>query len=159
MPVILKFKDPVKYAWFAFNQVHGSGLACQEEAFRKLGISYQQYIVLIAIKKISPPVTLSAVANWLDRSPHTITLIVDRMEKNGIVSRIKDLRDRRTTRVVITPEGERVYKRASRSSYEVPKLIFSSLTPEELSQAITIFEKMRETTYQYRGITDKVFYK
>jgi DNA-binding MarR family transcriptional regulator len=55
-------------------------------------------------------VTQTDIANWLDRDTTSITLIIDRMSKEGLVERIRDLKDRRAVRVIITPKGEEIFQ-------------------------------------------------
>jgi len=44
--------------------------------------------------------------------PSTISGVIDRLEKKGYVLRDRDLEDRRVIKVVLTPKGKRVVKKA-----------------------------------------------
>ncbi len=117
--------------------------------FAKVGITTQQHAVLIAIKYINDPVTPTDVANWLDRNTNAITLIVDRMEKYGLVKRVRNLRDRRSLRLVMTRKGGKLLKQATVPAWELVQELLSCLSEEELKTFNRIMGKVREKAFQY----------
>ena len=92
MPVKFVLSDPTLKAWILLRQTYIAVSKCEEAAFAKVGITLQQYKVLMAIKYINDPVMPTDVARWLDRNSNSITLIIDRMEKDGLVERVRNLR-------------------------------------------------------------------
>jgi DNA-binding MarR family transcriptional regulator len=52
------------------------------------------------------PVTVTDVAHWLDRKTNVISMLIDRMVKDGLVTRVQDMSNRRSLRLKITPKGE-----------------------------------------------------
>jgi DNA-binding MarR family transcriptional regulator len=56
---------------------------CAETAFAKIKLTPQQFSVSRRYQNIGDPVLPTEVAKWLDRNTNTITLIIDRMEKDG----------------------------------------------------------------------------
>jgi MarR family transcriptional regulator, organic hydroperoxide resistance regulator len=156
MPINFNIDDPIQGAWSLLQLTTDSTVKCAETAFAKVKLTPQQFSVLAAIKSIGDPALPTDVAKWLDRNTNTITLIVDRMEKDGLVERIRDLKDRRALRLVVTSRGQKLYDQAVKPSRELPKIILSALTSEELSTLIPILEKIRQKTFEYRKIEDKV---
>ncbi|MEG0774543.1 MarR family transcriptional regulator [Clostridium sp.] len=53
-------------------------------------------------------ITISELSNSLYQAPSTITDLIDRMEKNQLVKRIKDSKDRRVVRVVPLEKGHKI---------------------------------------------------
>ncbi len=156
MPVRIRKGDPIGDAWLLLHHTYNSIMKCSEEKFSKVDMLPQQYLVLRAIRYINGTVTPTVVANFLDRKPHSISLIVDRMEKGGLVKRVKDLEDRRVVRLIITPEGNKRYEQVDEPANELPKEILSVLTQEELSTLTKLLEKVRERTFELRNIKDQV---
>jgi DNA-binding MarR family transcriptional regulator len=156
MPVRIYLQDPIEEAWLLFHQTYDSVTKCEDDLFSKIGLPLQQFAVMGAIKSIRAPVTLSSVSDWLDRNPNSITLIIDRMGKKGLVERVRDLKDRRAIRLVITEKGEEKHQQAWQPRRELTKKILSCLSTEELSTFVSILRKIRETTFEYRNIKDKV---
>jgi DNA-binding MarR family transcriptional regulator len=156
MPINFNIEDPIQGAWSLLQLTTDSTVKCAESAFAKIKLTPQQFSVLSAIKNIGDPALPTDVAKWLDRNTNTITLIVDRMEKDGLVERIRDLKDRRALRLVVTSRGQKLYEQAVKPSRELPKIIMAALTTNELQTLITILEKVRQKTFEYRKIEDKV---
>lgn len=156
MPVRITRGNPIENAWIMYQSTYESVMKCADETSARTGLSHRQYQVLRAIKDISGMVTATAVANWLDRNPNSITLIIDRMEKAGMVKRVRDLGDRRSIRLMITPEGERRREMANKPAYELSKEILSALTEDELSTFVELLSKIREKTFELRNIQDNV---
>jgi MarR family transcriptional regulator, organic hydroperoxide resistance regulator len=53
-------------------------------------------------------ITISELSNSLYQAPSTITDLIDRMERNELVKRIKDQKDRRIVRVVALEKGHKI---------------------------------------------------
>lgn len=56
--------------------------------------------------------SISMVARSVHLSQPTVTGILDRLERRGLVERSRDAADRRTVNVLVTVEGERILNRA-----------------------------------------------
>lgn len=67
----------------------------------------------------------------------TTTDLIDRMQKNELVERVKDPADRRVVRIHLPPEGERIIQEVITKRQEYLRDMFESFTDEE----IAIFEK------------------
>lgn len=60
-----------------------------------------------ALQKIiyNGELTISELSSKLYLAPSTITDLVDRMEKSGLVERVRDTKDRRVVKVKVLPKG------------------------------------------------------
>ncbi len=137
------FPQAPLHTWALFRRAHDAGARCEELIFSDTGLTPQQYAVLVAIKYIESPVTQTDVAHWLERKTNSITLIVDRMEKAGLVRRVRDLRDRRTIRLEITRAGMDAFDEATGPELNFARKLFSSLTPGELRLFGELLEKIK----------------
>ncbi|TMR88261.1 MarR family winged helix-turn-helix transcriptional regulator [Nonomuraea basaltis] len=57
---------------------------------------------------IGGPVGMTELTRSLHLEKSSLTGLVDRAEKRGLVARTRDSHDRRTCRIALTPEGERI---------------------------------------------------
>ncbi len=73
---------------------------------RETGLTVPQLLCLrvVAARDDSPP-TLAELAREVELSPATITGIVDRLQRAGLVARVRRDSDRRKIRVVLTEAG------------------------------------------------------
>lgn len=149
MPVKFQFTDQRLKTWLLCHQTYDSVFKCEEAVFAKEGLTTQQHAVLIAIKYIDDPVTVSEVAHWLDRNPNGISMLVDRMVRDGLVKRTRDLRDRRSVRLSMTNKGKGILEQATMSGWELVQEILSDLSDEDLRTFSSILERMRGKAFEY----------
>ena len=107
MPVKFDFKESRLMVWLLCHQCHNLVSRCEEVMSNSRDITPEQHSVLMAIRYANDPVKPTDVARWLDRRTHSISLIIDRMQKRGLVKCIRDLPDRRSVRLVMTNKGEK----------------------------------------------------
>ena len=148
MPVKFAISDPTLKIWITLRQTYIRISRCEEAVIAREGLTLQQYKVLLAIKHIKNPVTPTAVADWLDRNTNSISLIIDRMEKDRLVKRVRDLKDRRMLRLVITQEGKEIFERATGPSWDCMKRVTSCLSAEEMSTFAQLMERLGESAFE-----------
>jgi MarR family 2-MHQ and catechol resistance regulon transcriptional repressor len=73
----------------------------------------------------------------------TLTGVVDRLERRGLVSRKKCERDARVTYVCLTAAGERTFARVFPQHVQYLKQVFSRISPRELESLRTGLERLR----------------
>ena len=77
------------------------------------GVSPQQWGVLSVIGEAEGPMTLAAVARELAVTKQNMTGMIDRLEQLGLVERLTDPSDLRSSRVQLTRRGRTVISRAA----------------------------------------------
>src|SRR5439155_5099473 len=78
-----------------------------ERALGTVGISGPQAFALNCLKYGTSPMTPVRLASYLAQESQSLTGLLDRMETQGWVRRVRDLPDRRSLRIELTPEGEK----------------------------------------------------
>ncbi|MDD4985242.1 MAG: MarR family transcriptional regulator [Dehalococcoidales bacterium] len=149
MPVKFVFENPLFMAWMLIHQTFNAVSKCEEIVFPKAGLTPQQHAVLIAIKYINAPATPTDIARWVDRNVNSITLIVDRMEKDGLVKRARDLKDRRTLRLIMTEKGEEALARATVAGWNLVQEVLSVLSEDEMRTLVGLLERVRQKAFDY----------
>jgi DNA-binding MarR family transcriptional regulator len=74
--------------------------------------------------------------------PTSVTNIIDRLERQGLVSRIAHPTDRRTTLAAITDDGRRVVGKAT-EAVSATGFGLNALSLDELDQLTSILRKLR----------------
>jgi len=113
----------------------------REIELSRVNVSLIQAMVLYALKLSPEPLTPSRLARMLCREPHSMSALIDRMEKQGLVERKHDLSRKNLVRVVVTPKGEEAFQR-QRSMNAVANLT-STLTKEERQALGICVDKLR----------------
>ena len=106
-----------------------------------LGISH---VLVLGHIKINGPTRPSDLAKMLGLTPPTLTHLSEKLVRRGLAKRIASEKDRRMIYLDITEEGENVIDRANLKGHALRKKIFSSLTEEEKTQLLHIYEKLNE---------------
>ena len=86
--------------------------------------------------------SLSEIADRLLVTGGNVTGIIDRMERDGFVHRVRDKIDRRVVRAVLTEKGFELYKSFLPRYKEIMHKINSGLTEEERRQLQHLLKKL-----------------
>lgn len=121
---------------------------CEDRAVGKFGLTAEQYSVLAAMRQLDDPIRPTDVGRLLDHKVNTVSMIVDRMVKAGLVERVRDLPDRREVRLIVTSKGEKAFKPAHTAATKLSKDMLSVLSPEEVKTLIKLLETIRTKAYQ-----------
>ncbi len=151
MPVKFKFANTNKGAWVLLRQVPNLVARCEDQVFSKHGLTTERHAVLMAIRQIEGPVRPTDVARWLDLSVNSVSMIIDRMVKAGLVKRTRDRKDRRTVFLTATEKAEKAYVKASAAGWELIQEILTPLSDKDKRTLIKLLETLRDKTYDYLG--------
>jgi MarR family 2-MHQ and catechol resistance regulon transcriptional repressor len=94
------------------------------------GLTVSQFGVLETLYHLGP-MCLGEISAKLLKSGGNITLVIDNLEKQGLVQRVRDSDDRRMINVSLTEEGEALIRRLLPPHVAAIVAEMSSLTPEE----------------------------
>lgn len=89
-----------------------------DQVLGEQGLTMEQYLVLTTIEYNDPPVRITDIAQWLERSTNSVSMLVDRMVKAGLLRRVRDRSDRRTVNVFLTSKAESALKPANPAAWE-----------------------------------------
>jgi DNA-binding MarR family transcriptional regulator len=117
---------------------------------RDYGLSGPQIIVLSAIS-VGDRQTISEIARDVHLSHATVTAIIARLIRKGLVGKTPSNRDRRERVLSLTPEGAATAARSSAFLYERLFAEFARLEPWEQERILTSLRRVA----QMIGATDK----
>jgi DNA-binding MarR family transcriptional regulator len=123
-----------------------------ERALAGVGISGPQAFALSCLKYGTAPMTPVRLANYLAQESQSLTGLLDRMEAQGWVRRVRDLPDRRSLRLELTAAGERKLAEANGAGGPAMVLALSELTPAEVRQLGDLLERIRSAALTRLGI-------
>jgi len=104
--------------WRMVYQTYTRFKNCFDQILKEQGLTMEQYLVLVTIKYHDAPVRITDVARVLERSTNTVSMIVDRMVKVGLLRRVRDRSDRREVHVFITSKAENILESANMPAWE-----------------------------------------
>ena len=113
-----------------------------ENELNQWGVTTAQYGVLLHLMQ-GESLSLTDLSGLIFRSNSTLTSLIDRMERDGLVARAAHARDRRVTTVELTPKGKgllldiRAYHRSFLAD------MMSCLSSEELTLLRQLLERIK----------------
>jgi DNA-binding MarR family transcriptional regulator len=120
-----------------------------DQVLGEYALTMEQYLVLTTIKYHDPPMRITDVASWLERSTNSVTMIVDRMVKAGLLRRVRDRRDRRTVNVFLTSKAENAMKAANPSAWEYMQLGMSPLSYRDKDALASLLTTLNYKLLEY----------
>jgi DNA-binding MarR family transcriptional regulator len=127
--------------WGLLGQTADVMLRARQKELYRYGISAIEAGTLWVIQVIGEKATPAQITRWLLREPHTVTELLNRMVKKGLVTKTKDLERRNLIRVSITEKGRQAYEHSTKRK-SIHKMI-SSLSEEERQQLMASLKKLR----------------
>src|SRR4030066_902799 len=124
----LGFEELGLRLWRQIYQTYTLLKKCEDGIYEEHGLTTEQYAVLVSISYIGEPARITDIARWLERSTNSISMIVDRMVKAGLVRRVRDKRDRRVVYVSKTSKAESLFGPATVASFEKIRKILSPIS-------------------------------
>ena len=108
------------------------------------GLTYPQYLVLLVLwEKDAQPV--NDIAKRLYLETNTVTPLLQRMEKAGILTRKKGEEDARQMIVSLTPEGRELENKLSEVPFSIGQSVLcKSITPETVPGLFLMLDEMIE---------------
>jgi len=134
---------------FVIHRTHDMIKSCEDKVFGEQGLTTEQYRVLTAIKHLNAPVRVTDVARRLTRSVNSISMLVDRMVKVGLVTRWRDGGDRREVQLVITIKGEALLEPAALADDKFVHKILSQVAHEDKQYLIDLLELIQHEASEY----------
>ena len=142
MTVNHESENTILRLWLLLPRVGDALALCQDLVFSKYGITTEQWRVLVCIKSRGPlrPVDL---ASMLERSPNSMSMIIDRMVKAGLVRRTRDRKDRRAVFVSMTDKGKEAVEPAAPAGWEFIHKLLSPLSCDDQRALASMLETIK----------------
>lgn len=115
-----------------------------EELYTDYGLNQSQFGVLAALRRAGPPYRLSPTElyNALLISSGAMTNRLDRLHAAGLIERIPDQNDGRSTLVGLTKPGKRLIDRMLGPHYENERRLLGQLTPQEQEELAHLLRRL-----------------
>ena len=149
MKTNIEAESMVLRLWRQVYQTYTLLKTCEDQIFEEYGLTTEQYGVLVAMGYLDSPIRITDIARWLERSTNSISMIVDRMVKAGLVTRKRDRSDRRVVYVVSTSKAENALSPATRASLKCIRKIMSPLSYEERSTLLSLLGTVKYEIIRY----------
>ena len=128
--------------WVLLNQVRDLLLKAREKELKPHGITATQAATLFVIEAIGNEATATEISRWLLREHHTVSGLLSRMEKEGLISRSKDFPTGSLARVTLTEKGRQAYYQSAKRA--CIRNVMRVLSQEERQLLSSLLKKTRD---------------
>ncbi|NWF77517.1 MAG: MarR family transcriptional regulator [Chloroflexi bacterium] len=135
--------------WFLTHRTRDAIRRCEDQVFGKYGLTAEHYAVLSTMKLLGEPVRPTDLARALERSTNSVSMLIDRMVKAGLLKRVRDRSDRRVVNVTMTSKAENALKPATLAGWEFIRQILSPLSYEDRRAFVRLHELVKYEALKY----------
>lgn len=113
-----------------------------ERAMSGLDLTPGQYGVLARVAA-NPGLTQSALGRAIGLERSTVVSVIDKLERRKLVVRGEAKGDRRANALVLSDEGQKLFREATRRVRSHERRIARHLSPAETKSLVALLKKMR----------------
>ncbi|MEV6791604.1 MarR family transcriptional regulator [Streptomyces sp. NPDC051320] len=129
-------------SWLA-GRVAARGRSLVAEAIAGEGLKLPQHAVLAAVAEYGP-VAQADLVRRLAIDAKDVVLLLNHLEKSGLVVREPDPRDRRKNAVTVTPPGVRTLKRCAELAEQANAELLAPLSAAEREQLMALMVRVHQ---------------
>ena len=107
-------EDEDQDLWFLLTHTQYAIFRARELELQRYGITPEQVIILFLVQALGKKATPAALSRQLLRQPHTVSSMVERMAKRGLVKKFRDLDRKDLIRVEITDKGRKAFEQSEK---------------------------------------------
>ncbi len=115
--------------------------------YRKARLSISKLVVMRALASNNGVMTPSEIAEWTQTERHTITTLIERMKRDGLIRTERNPRDRRFVNVSLTDKGREVLMQAMPVAREIVDQVMSSISEDDALQLEKSLRVLRQNAH------------
>ena len=112
------------------------------------GLTPEQAYVLDILSVSGGSTTIGDIVDMTLRQHHTISTLIDRMAKRGLVQKERSRNDKRKYDIVMTKDGRELFQKVSKKSIEA---VFSTLSKDEKRELSSLLSRLLSRAYEMTG--------
>ncbi|MGB6872803.1 MAG: MarR family transcriptional regulator [Dehalococcoidia bacterium] len=149
MAVKFEAENLILTTWLMIHRADALLKICEDKVFGEHKLNSERYAVLVTIQYLGGSAKPSEVAQWLQRSPNSISMLADRMVRAGLIKRARDTKDRRVVHLTISDKGKDALKPATLAGWEFIRESLSPLSYEDRRTLISLLKMINYKTLEY----------
>ncbi len=140
-------------SWVYMSRTRDAIFRNRVKELQQHNLSARQSSVLIVLEELDNKATPAEVSKWVFREPHSVSDFLIRMERDGLIRRVKDLKRKNMIRVEITDKGREAVHNARK--IESIHDIMAVLSEEEHQQLMAITQKLWDKALEELRINNR----
>jgi DNA-binding MarR family transcriptional regulator len=141
--------------WVLLDTTHFAIARSRLLELSRFNLTKEQAQILYVINLLGGAANMSQIASFTLRQRHSVSTLVDRMEKAGLIKKEK-VPHKKVFKVTVTKKGRDIYQKVTRKSIEA---IFDFLSTAEKRQLASSLEQLHNRARALLGATMPAFAK
>jgi DNA-binding MarR family transcriptional regulator len=146
-PVSAELKSDVDQVLEAIIYLYTESRRITKELAKRADLTGPQLTVVKLLEQVGD-LSLSELSDKIRAQNSTVTGIIDRMEREGLVTRERSKEDRRVVHIRLTPKGHTLAKEIPVEPMEIFKGALESLSAQEMRDLMRIMTKVAKRVKQ-----------
>lgn len=147
------FSNPEFNLWILLYHTAQVIYRARQKELQAHNLLSRQSSVLFALHALGNGTTPGGISRFVCREPHTISELLSRMEKRGLVKKVRYPSRKNMVRISITEEGEKAYQKSL--SRESINRIMKTLSEDERHQLKAYLMKLFDKAFEELREVDK----
>ncbi len=139
-------KDQDYDVWVLLRRTSHVVLKARGKELSQYGISAVKSALMLLVQTLGDKATPAEISRHLLREPHSVSGLLSRMERDGLVEKTKDLPKKNLIRITLTDKGRQAYYQSIKR--ESIHKIMSVLSGEEHQQLMLLLKRIRDKALQ-----------
>jgi len=139
--------------WVLLHELEHAMSEATEKDLKHLGITPRQAACIDILKVYGKPLTPAGLARLQLRKRNSIRILLNRMEREGLLIQTRDLDQKNQIRLSLTEKGD---KASDLSAYETLAQVFSCLSEAECQQLSSLLGRLLDRALDELGIDDRI---
>ncbi len=148
--------DPATALWMLIGRTSRLIGKARQRELAKYGISVDASAVIFTVYSLGRQAIPASISRQLFLERHSVSQLLTRMEKDGLIRRVKDLERRNYVRIELTIKGRDALQRSNKQRSVKP--IISVLSESEQQELWKLLAKLRDRTIKRLGLKNSVLY-
>ena len=133
--------------WVLLHQAKDAVFKARQKELSQYGISAMEAAALFIIQAIGDKATPAEISRWIFREHHTVTALLTRMEKKGLIAKCKDSDRKNLWRIGLTEKGQNAYRQSVKR--ESIHTAMSPLSENERERLESYLKKVRDQALKH----------
>lgn len=145
--------------WALYHNTSDALMEVRSKEMENFGLTHIEHRLLLAIPLINnttgKKVTASDLSRWLCRKQSSISELLTRMEKKGLVKRESHPSNKKVRIIQLTDKGKKLKEKGYKEGMPIVNKSISSLSEEEQHQLWVIAGKLRRAAFKEMDLPDR----
>lgn len=142
--------NPYLTALIRLRQAYGAVNRVSEIELGKLQTTLAQVDVLTILNASKGPLTPGEIASYVFREKHSASALLTRMQRAGLVKKVRSRKDQRVVKIQIQPKGKELLAKSLRAEHR-DDLLASCFSVEEIQQFDSYLKRLRDCSLKTLG--------